>query len=683
METGSRRSRCSTSGLALALFALPWSNATASAQPLRLGGDSAERFEAAASRLHDHEGREKLLANLYETRELRLVARCLAGCMTSLADLQDADGSWSCAETFGVSRFETTVWCLLALATTGNGWEGGDQRDVVRRGILWLHATQDDDGWFVDPDATTPRAVRSQALAVLACADSLLGTASDAPHAPLDRAVRALLGAEAVPRDGFGAIPAGAHAELLPTAWTVHALSAAAAAGVPFDREAHATIERCLGWRPSAPDLRVPSGEDLDALTRDTARLVLFTSAGRTPYDDVTIDPPRFPELPPRWTDATRRDALYFAGFAMSQNALAPPDRWSKQLDLRVPERLDTAAERTDPLSIAIAVLLIGGRGRQPRYPRNELSRRVPDFRGFRIHDRASLARMGGKRTAETIGRLLDRLLAQQAEDGSWDGKLEATAWSMRALMAEQLHPLEDGIEQTALRRAVVWLHARLGEDGTFRPDAGRETLVRIQALATHALIETAVPTDVPELLAGAQRALTRLESMAGDDGSWQGPLGEDPFLASLFATLACQSGHASGLDIHPARRAATLRWLRSLAGQDPQSVGATTDAEVAAAAFFGHWFAGRIPDEARQWGETLRRATSVWSPHAPLDRKLIQAVACHELGDETWREFCRILEESDAPIRAALDDLDVVQTARTALLLQSHYRLLAMGRTR
>jgi hypothetical protein len=203
--------------------------------------------------------------------------------------LGDAGGLWGelevVDEKYGHVAIGKSALCLLAFLGAGHTHREGAHSEVVRRGLAFLLAVQDEESGHFGPTSAY-----SHGLATLALAECRSLTQDPALDEPLRRAVRHMLEQQTRSRDpaldgGWGYYgPEGRQHDRWPrvsvTAWQVLALVSARASGIAVPDEA---LERARAFLVTARDPRegwLRYSQDPDRLRSEWPTLPASTPAG-------------------------------------------------------------------------------------------------------------------------------------------------------------------------------------------------------------------------------------------------------------------------------------------------------------------------------------------------------------------------------------------------------------------
>ncbi len=170
-----------------------------------------------------------------------------------LARHQEKDGTWNaqryvkrCEGDRCVSECDdeyvsaTTALALLPFLGAGHTHRAGPWKDVVRRGLVALHARQRPDGRF----ETGPKHVYADALATLALAEAYGLTRSEDLRAPVERSV-AMWVASQSEEGGWRYDRGDGAGDSSVTGWVAMALCSAKKAGIAVPEK---TLARAGGW---------------------------------------------------------------------------------------------------------------------------------------------------------------------------------------------------------------------------------------------------------------------------------------------------------------------------------------------------------------------------------------------------------------------------------------------------
>lgn len=160
-------------------------------------------------------------------------------------------GSTTCeGEGYPTHDVGLTGLALLAFLGDGSSSNNGPHREIIARGLRWLHEQQDPDTGLIG-DSSAHDFIYDHAIATLAICENLYFAKSPIMGRTAQRAVNYIVRA----RDPYGAwrydVPSIGSADTSVTGWMVFALAAAKDAGVTVDP---AAFEGALSWLDEVTD---------------------------------------------------------------------------------------------------------------------------------------------------------------------------------------------------------------------------------------------------------------------------------------------------------------------------------------------------------------------------------------------------------------------------------------------
>jgi Ca-activated chloride channel family protein len=289
----------------------------------------------------------------------------------------------------------------------------------------------------------------------------------------------------------------------------------------------------------------------------------------------------------------------------------------------------------------------------------------------------------GGRKTESAVLLSLVWLKKHQNPDGSWScdgftahcakeprctGKgagsdLEATGLSLLAFLGAG-HTHKHGKFKSTVKRTLVWLKARQGEDGSFSDAHGTGADTLTHAICTMALTECyGLSAKTPLLKDACEKALARLLGLQKPGSGWGRTTGAAPdTLTTSWASLALKAARLTGLAVPKEAVEGALRFFDTVTdgasqrveqGGKPSAEAQGTPLTPTAAALAARIFlrVGAKDPKVRGGAALLGGRLPAADPSkGSVDEMYIYfgTLACFQLGGETWKKW-------NAPLKSAL----------------------------
>jgi hypothetical protein len=593
-------------------FALP-----AGAQDEPTGGIYAKRFADAATKFAEaDQGDDDPVQEPDEPAAVgdTAVREALNRAYIFLAASQHPDGSWASADSDRIAPLRAigvTSLALLAFMEDGQTTETGAYKQVVRAGLEWL-VTQQDRGSGLVGEQIGHTFLYDHAIATLALCEAHRRVPTAGYGSAAQRAVNLAQRA----RNPYGAwrynLPPTGDNDTSVTGWMVLALTSAEQADLKVDGEA---FEGALTWFSEVTDKtngrtgydsvgsassRItgindhfpPDGEGMTAVAL-YGRLLRGLSR-RGPLMAMQAD--RLMKRQPEWDPAGLGTDMYYWYFGTRAMHALGGERWK--------------AWRA-----ALVQALVGSQANEGYWPavgpwglvggRNYATALMASCLALDVHDaaphesdlaqveqpvilEAPISKQDKARSRAAVGRALTWLVANQAENGSWDidgfpsssqsdigapvHQVGVTGLALLALQGDG-NTLRDGPYRAALTRGVKWLRDQQDRDtGLIGEDVGHSFLYD-HAIATAALCEAYREEGTTQLKAPAQLAINYILRARNPYGAWRyevPPVGDNDTSVTTWMVTALCTAKAAGLRIAPDALVGALNWVQEVT--DPKT---------------------------------------------------------------------------------------------------------------
>ena len=261
---------------------------------------------------------------------------------------------------------------------------------------------------------------------------------------------------------------------------------------------------------------------------------------------------------------------------------------------------------------------------------------------GGRWKGRETLAAHGLEEAADSIERGLSWLAENQAEDGSWEGDLDATSLALLALLGDG-HTTTQGSHAKVTTRGLAWLRAQqVRASGSWVEASGDEALGN-DARATLAIVEAYHFSKSPLLKVTAEKAVGALRKTDAFD--------DEPTLEAArsraWVVLALVAAEEARLQVRASERREAAAWFAGLSQRLADSDDVSPRAgEAHALCVITRVSLGQDPAEAPELdahGELLLRIAGDSSPLLDPAGWFHGSAAQHQLGREAaWTTWAR-----------------------------------------
>lgn len=252
-------------------------------------------------------------------------------------------------------------------------------------------------------------------------------------------------------------------------------------------------------------------------------------------------------------------------------------------------------------------------------------------------------------RTQSALDRGLQYLYSKQQSDGSWDQRVETTAFAILATLSNG-HTLQDGRYTREMRKAVTYLLACQSADGLIADAGNTRTGMVAHSYATLALTQMQGMIPDASTQRAIRKAVKRIESAQTADGTWRADsLGRGNVISLTFRQiivlraakdngLFVSDGHIKAAAEHVKRRwdirAGRYRYETTTWADGPQMKYGSTAAELGALLLGGEYEAKELTNAITYLEQQTDRDYYFWQ------NLLFGSFLYHQVGGVAWEKY-------------------------------------------